>query len=51
MGDYDCIFWSSAAKIKGIIGGKNHHIFEVINFCNSGNLGIHNLPKYIADRF
>ena len=41
VGDYDYRFWSPAAKIQGIIGAENAHAFEVINFCNSGNLGIH----------
>ncbi|NET76531.1 MULTISPECIES: 3-oxoacyl-[acyl-carrier-protein] synthase III C-terminal domain-containing protein [Okeania] len=41
VGDYDYRFWSPAAKIQGIIGAENAHAFEVRNFCNSGNLGIH----------
>ncbi|NET17336.1 MAG: hypothetical protein F6K08_33235 [Okeania sp. SIO1H6] len=41
VGDYDYRFWSPAAKIKGISAGKSSHTFEVENFCNSGNLGIH----------
>lgn len=41
MGDYDYRFWSPAAKIQATIGAENGHAFEVRNFCNSGNLGIH----------
>lgn len=40
-GDYDYRFWSPAAKIQGEIGAENAFAFEVKNFCNSGNLGIH----------
>lgn len=40
-GDYDYRFWSPAAKIQGEIGAENAFAFEVRNFCNSGNLGIH----------
>ncbi|MCJ8283486.1 MAG: hypothetical protein MJK14_27790, partial [Rivularia sp. ALOHA_DT_140] len=40
-GDYDYRFWSRAAKIQGEIGAENAFAFEVKNFCNSGNLGIH----------
>jgi 3-oxoacyl-[acyl-carrier-protein] synthase III len=40
-GDYDYRFWSPAAKIQDAIGAKNAFAFEVRNFCNSGNLGIH----------
>ncbi len=41
VGDYDYRFWSPAAKIQAAIGAKNAHAFEIRNFCNSGNLGIH----------
>ncbi|MBW4688552.1 MAG: hypothetical protein KME40_26540 [Komarekiella atlantica HA4396-MV6] len=40
-GDYDYRFWSPAAKIQDAIGANNAFAFEVRNFCNSGNLGIH----------
>ncbi|MFA5925018.1 MAG: 3-oxoacyl-[acyl-carrier-protein] synthase III C-terminal domain-containing protein [Methylococcaceae bacterium] len=40
-GDYDYRFWSPAAKIQGEIGANSAFAFEVRNFCNSGNLGIH----------
>lgn len=40
-GDYDYRFWSPAAKIQHEIGAANAFSFEVRNFCNSGNLGIH----------
>ncbi len=40
-GDYDYRFWSPAAKIQDAIGAENAFAFEVRNFCNSGNLGIH----------
>lgn len=40
-GDYDYRFWSPAAKIQDAIGADNAFAFEVRNFCNSGNLGIH----------
>jgi 3-oxoacyl-[acyl-carrier-protein] synthase-3 len=40
-GDYDYRFWSPAAKIQAEIGACNAFAFEVRNFCNSGNLGIH----------
>lgn len=40
-GDYDYRFWSPAAKIQGEIGACNAFAFEVRNFCNGGNLGIH----------
>jgi 3-oxoacyl-[acyl-carrier-protein] synthase-3 len=40
-GDYDYRFWSPAAKIQGQIGAENAFAFEVKNFCNPGNLGIH----------
>ncbi len=40
-GDYDYRFWSPAAKIQDEIGAENAFAFEVKNFCNSGNLGIH----------
>ncbi|RCJ26515.1 beta-ketoacyl-ACP reductase [Nostoc sp. ATCC 43529] len=40
-GDYDYRFWSPAAKIQEAIGADNAFAFEVRNFCNSGNLGIH----------
>ncbi|NDJ21870.1 beta-ketoacyl-ACP reductase [Nostoc sp. B(2019)] len=40
-GDYDYRFWSPAAKVQDAIGAKNAFAFEVRNFCNSGNLGIH----------
>lgn len=40
-GDYDYRFWSPAAKIQGLIGAENAFAFEVRNFCNSGNLGLH----------
>lgn len=40
-GDYDYRFWSPAAKIQEAIGAENAFAFEVKNFCNSGNLGIH----------
>ncbi|GAB1541685.1 ketoacyl-ACP synthase III [Scytonema sp. NUACC21] len=40
-GDYDYRFWSPAAKIQYEIGAENACAFEVRNFCNSGNLGIH----------
>jgi 3-oxoacyl-[acyl-carrier-protein] synthase III len=40
-GDYDYRFWSPAAKIQGEISANNAFAFEVRNFCNGGNLGIH----------
>ena len=40
-GDYDYRFWSPAAKIQGLIEAENAFAFEVRNFCNSGNLGLH----------
>ena len=40
-GDYDYKFWSPAAKIQDEIRAENAFAFEVKNFCNSGNLGIH----------
>jgi len=40
-GDYDYRFWSPAAKIQDQIGANKAFAFEVRNFCNSGNLGIH----------
>lgn len=40
-GDYDYRFWSPAAKIQGEIGASNAFAFEIRNFCNGGNLGIH----------
>ncbi|MBW4634408.1 MAG: hypothetical protein KME30_21600 [Iphinoe sp. HA4291-MV1] len=40
-GDYDYRFWSPAAKIQDEIRAENAFAFEVKNFCNSGNLGIH----------
>jgi 3-oxoacyl-[acyl-carrier-protein] synthase-3 len=40
-GDYDYRFWSPAAKIQDDIGARNAFAFEVRNFCNGGNLGIH----------
>ena len=40
-GDYDYRFWSPAAKIQNQIGAENACAFEVKNFCNGGNLGIH----------
>jgi 3-oxoacyl-[acyl-carrier-protein] synthase-3 len=40
-GDYDYRFWSPAAKIQADIGASQAFAFEVRNFCNSGNLGIH----------
>jgi 3-oxoacyl-[acyl-carrier-protein] synthase-3 len=40
-GDYDYRFWSPAAKIQEAIGAENAFAFEVRNFCNGGNLGIH----------
>ncbi|MBD2666423.1 hypothetical protein B6N60_02463 [Richelia sinica FACHB-800] len=40
-GDYDYRFWSPAAKIQQQIGADQAFAFEVRNFCNSGNLGIH----------
>jgi len=40
-GDYDYRFWSPAAKIQSEIGAGDAFAFEVRNFCNSGNLGIH----------
>ena len=40
-GDYDYRFWSPAAKVQGEIGADGAFAFEVRNFCNSGNLGIH----------
>lgn len=40
-GDYDYRFWSPAAKIQDEIGARGAFAFEVRNFCNSGNLGIH----------
>lgn len=40
-GDYDYRFWSPAAKIQNEIGALGAFAFEVRNFCNSGNLGIH----------
>lgn len=40
-GDYDYRFWSPAAKIQHEIGADNAFAFEVRNFCNGGNLGLH----------
>jgi 3-oxoacyl-[acyl-carrier-protein] synthase-3 len=40
-GDYDYRFWSPAAKIQDEIGAHGAFAFEIRNFCNSGNLGIH----------
>jgi 3-oxoacyl-[acyl-carrier-protein] synthase-3 len=40
-GDYDYRFWSPAAKIQADIGASQAFAFEIRNFCNSGNLGIH----------
>lgn len=40
-GDYDYRFWSPAAKIQDEIGASGAFAFEVRNFCNGGNLGIH----------
>ncbi|BDA71661.1 3-oxoacyl-[acyl-carrier-protein] synthase 3 [Calothrix sp. PCC 7716] len=40
-GDYDYRFWSPAAKVQDNIGAENAFAFEIKNFCNSGNLGIH----------
>lgn len=40
-GDYDYRFWSPAAKIQNEIGADKAFAFEIRNFCNSGNLGIH----------
>ncbi|MGR9117103.1 MAG: 3-oxoacyl-[acyl-carrier-protein] synthase III C-terminal domain-containing protein [Gammaproteobacteria bacterium] len=40
-GDYDYRFWSPAAKIQGEIGANGAFAFEVRNFCNGANLGIH----------
>lgn len=40
-GDYDYRFWSPAAKIQSEIGAGDAFAFEVRNFCNGGNLGIH----------
>ena len=40
-GDYDYRFWSPAAKIQNEIKAENAFAFEVKNFCNGGNLGIH----------
>lgn len=40
-GHYDYRFWSPSAKIQHKIGAKNAFAFEVKNFCNGGNLGIH----------
>jgi len=40
-GDYDYRFWSPAAKIQDNIGAEHAFAFEIKNFCNSGNLGIH----------
>lgn len=40
-GDYDYRFWSPAAKIQHEIGAIYAFAFEVRNFCNGGNLGIH----------
>ncbi len=40
-GDYDYRFWSPAAKIQGEIGADGAFAFEVRNFCNGANLGIH----------
>jgi 3-oxoacyl-[acyl-carrier-protein] synthase III len=40
-GDYDYRFWSPAAKIQDEIGANGAFAFEVRNFCNGGNLGIH----------
>lgn len=40
-GDYDYRFWSPAAKIQDEIGACNAFSFEVRNFCNGGNLGMH----------
>lgn len=41
VGDYDYRFWSPAAKIQDKIQAENAFAFEVKNFCNGGNLGIH----------
>lgn len=40
-GDYDYRFWSPAAKIQHEIGAHGAFAFEVRNFCNGGNLGLH----------
>ncbi|MGR8951451.1 MAG: 3-oxoacyl-[acyl-carrier-protein] synthase III C-terminal domain-containing protein [Gammaproteobacteria bacterium] len=40
-GDYDYRFWSPAAKIQSEIGAGDAFAFEVRNFCNGGNLGLH----------
>ena len=40
-GHYDYRFWSPSAKIQGLLGAVNAVAFEVKNFCNGGNLGIH----------
>ena len=40
-GDYDYRFWSPAARIQNSIGAKKAFAFELKNFCNSGNLGLH----------
>ncbi|MFB2967885.1 3-oxoacyl-[acyl-carrier-protein] synthase III C-terminal domain-containing protein [Aerosakkonema sp. BLCC-F183] len=40
-GHYDYSFWSPAAKVQDKIGATNAFAFEVRNFCNGGNLGLH----------
>lgn len=40
-GHYDYRFWSPSAKIQAQLGANNAFTFEIKNFCNSGNLGIH----------
>ncbi|HEY9693691.1 MAG TPA: 3-oxoacyl-[acyl-carrier-protein] synthase III C-terminal domain-containing protein [Oculatellaceae cyanobacterium] len=48
-GDYDYRFWSPAAKIQAELGATNAFAFEVRNFCNSGNLGIHLCRNMLHD--
>ena len=40
-GHYDYRFWSPAAKIQAQLRAHSAFAFEIKNFCNSGNLGIH----------
>lgn len=40
-GHYDYDFWSPSAKIQALLNAHNAYSFEIKNFCNSGNLGIH----------
>lgn len=43
----DYRFWSPAAKIQAELGAQNAFAFEINNFCNSGNLGLHICRNYL----